>query len=154
MHGHGAKRGDILGWRGFHNIGPEMNKALLAAAAKARTRAYAPYSRFRVGAAVRAANGRIYAGCNVENASYPLTTCAEVAAITQMVLDGQSQILEVAVVGSGDTPVPPCGGCRQCLSEFADADTPVYLGADDSCETYTLGQLLPSAFGPGFLHQD
>ena len=100
---------------------------LLAAAAAARANAYAPYSGFPVGAALRAASGRIYAGCNVENAAFPQGQCAEASAIGAMVAAGEREIVEVAVVGGGEGLCTPCGGCRQRLAEFAGPETPVHL---------------------------
>jgi cytidine deaminase len=92
--------------------------ALVEAAAAARTRAYAPYSGFRVGAAVRTADGSVYTGCNVENASYSLSHCAERVAIHRAVADGHRHLVEVAVVADGAEPVMPCGACRQVMAEF------------------------------------
>lgn len=120
---------------------------LLAAALAARERAYAPYSRFAVGAAVRTASGRVHAGANVENASYPLGLCAEAAAIAAMVAAGEQRIVEALVVGGGDRPITPCGGCRQRLAEFADAATPVHgVSAAGAFCLSRLGDLLPDAF--------
>jgi cytidine deaminase len=123
-------------------------EALIAAARDVRERAHAPYSGFSVGAAVRA-GGRIFAGANVENASYPLSVCAERSAVSAMVAAGERRIEAVAVVAGGmDGPVPPCGGCRQVLSEFAEADVPVVSEhADDGSRAHwTVGELLPAAF--------
>jgi homotetrameric cytidine deaminase len=125
---------------------------LLLIAEAARERAHAPYSRFKVGAALRAASGRIYSGCNVENAAYPETLCAEAAAIGAMVAGGDQRIAEVCVVGSGQQPCTPCGGCRQRLAEFAPPETPVHMaGSDGRMLTRTMADLLPLAFGPGQL---
>jgi cytidine deaminase len=122
----------------------------LAGAARAiRSRAYAPYSGFLVGAAVLSEDGTIYPGVNLENASYPLSVCAERNAVAATVLAGQRRILAVAVATDGERPTPPCGGCRQVLWEFGDADTPVVAeGAGGVRVRWTLGQLLPDAFGP------
>ncbi|MGZ5179914.1 MAG: cytidine deaminase [Ramlibacter sp.] len=122
---------------------------LVQAARAARAQAYAPYSRFAVGAAVLDAEGRIHAGCNVENAAYPQGTCAEAGALAAMVLAGGRQVRAVAVVGEGDAPVTPCGGCRQKLREFAGPDVSVVV-ADMQRERgrHTMGQLLPDSFGP------
>lgn len=126
----------------------KMSPGLLAAAQQAMAKAYAPYSKFHVGASLVAANGRIYSGCNVENSAYPQGNCAEVSAIAHMVMDGQTQIVEVAVVGPGTELVMPCGGCRQCIREFARGDTPVHIcGPEGLRETFTLDRLLPSPFG-------
>ena len=121
---------------------------LLAAAVAARANAYAPYSNFAVGAAIRTASGRVFAAANVENASYPVGTCAEVGAIAAMVAAGERRIAAVLVLGGGERPLTPCGACRQCLAEFGDAETPVYAATPDGviCATFTLGALLPEAF--------
>ena len=119
--------------------GPE---ALVRAASEAMENAYAPYSQFKVGAAVRGASGAIYAGANVENVAYPQGQCAEASALGALVTAGETRITAVAVVAERLEVCPPCGGCRQRLSEFGDASTPVYLGP----KTTTLGELLPGAF--------
>lgn len=125
---------------------------LVAAARAARERAYAPYSRFHVGAALLDAQGRIHAGCNVENAAYPQGQCAEATAIGQLVLAGGTRIVAAVVVGVADRPVTPCGGCRQRLREFAADDCPIWV-ADLQLVVarYTLGALLPDSFGPDHL---
>jgi cytidine deaminase len=121
---------------------------MIALARSVMARAYAPYSNFRVGAVLRGANGKLYAGCNVENAAYPQGTCAEVAAIAVMVADGERRIVEALVMGEGEALIAPCGGCRQHLSEFAAADVPVHLsGPTGVRRTVTMGELLPLAFG-------
>ena len=121
--------------------------SLLTAARAARDNAHAPYSGFKVGAAVRAKSGTIYAGCNVENVAYPEGTCAEAGAIAAMVAAGENDIAEVLVIAGGDIPVSPCGGCRQKLAEFADPEVVVTLATTngDQSET-TIGALLPGAF--------
>jgi cytidine deaminase len=125
---------------------------LLEAARGALVNAHAPYSRFRVGACVRAASGRLYAGCNVENASYGLTQCAESTAIGAMVAAGDREIVEVLLVTERAELCPPCGRCRQQLAEFARPQTRVHLcGPEGVRATTTLGELLPLAFGPGAL---
>ena len=122
---------------------------MLEAARAALLHAHAPYSRFRVGACVRTASGRLYAGCNVENASYGLTECAETIAIGAMVAAGDRDITEVVIVTERDEPCPPCGRCRQQLAEFARPHARVHLcGPDGVRLTTTLGELLPLAFGP------
>jgi cytidine deaminase len=125
---------------------------LLQAALKARENAHAPYSGFKVGAAVRCPDGRVFAGCNVENVAYPQGTCAEAGAIAAMVAAGAREIAEALVVAAGPELVTPCGGCRQRLAEFAPSATPVIL-ADLGGERArsTVGELLPGAFGPGHL---
>jgi cytidine deaminase len=121
---------------------------MIALARSVMARAYAPYSNFRVGAVLRGANGKLYAGCNVENAAYPQGTCAEVAAIAVMVADGERRIVEALVMGEGEALIAPCGGCRQHLSEFAAADVPVHLCDPTGVRrTVTMGELLPLAFG-------
>ncbi len=125
---------------------------LRLAAEAARARAYAPYSRFTVGAAVRAASGRVYAGANVENAAYPVGTCAEAGAIAAMILGGDRRIVEVLVAAAGPAVVTPCGACRQRLREFAEPQTPVHAaGPDGVLASFTLDALLPHAFGPDVL---
>lgn len=129
--------------------GPED---MVALARQMVSRAYAPYSRFPVGAVLRGANGKLYAGCNVENAAYPLGTCAEAAAIAAMVADGERRIAEALVMGDGAALITPCGGCRQKLREFADDTLPVHLcGPEGVRRTVALGALLPMSFGPGNL---
>jgi cytidine deaminase len=122
---------------------------LLEAAQAVQARAYAPYSRFRVGAAVRGGSGAIYAGCNVENAAYPIGTCAEAGAIAAMVAAGERRILEVLVLGDGEGLVTPCGACRQRIREFAAHDAPIHAaGPQGVRRSFTLAELLPHAFGP------
>lgn len=114
--------------------------------------AYAPYSGFKVGAAIRAANGQIYGGVNVENVAYPEGTCAEAGAIAAMVADGQTEIKEVFVIADSPTPVPPCGGCRQKLAEFAAADVQVTMATIAGQKTtVTVSDLLPGAFQAGHM---
>ena len=126
--------------------------ALIAAARAARDNAHAPYSKFRVGAAVLDEQGRIHAGCNVENAAYPQGWCAETSALAHLVTAGGRRVLAVAVVGVADDPVTPCGGCRQKLREFADADCPIWVADLDTTRArFTLGELLPASFGPQHL---
>jgi cytidine deaminase len=122
---------------------------MLRAARQIMRRAYAPYSGFSVGAALLSEDGTIRAGVNIENASYPLSVCAERNAVAAMVLAGQRRILAVAVTTDAERPTPPCGGCRQVLWEFGDPDTPVIAeGADHVRLRWRLGELLPDAFGP------
>jgi cytidine deaminase len=126
--------------------------ALFAAAKAACERAYAPYSRFLVGAAIRAPSGAIYAGCNVENAAYPQGSCAEAGAIAAMALAGERRIVEIVVVGDGEDLCTPCGGCRQRIREFADAATRIHVaGLDRVRASFALEDLLPHSFGPGHL---
>jgi cytidine deaminase len=127
----------------------EVVAKMLAAARAAMAKAYAPYSSFPVGAALLGANGKIYAGCNVENAAYPQGCCAETSAISAMIADGERRIIAALVAGQGAELIAPCGGCRQRLNEFARPDTPVHLSGPKGVErTVTLGDLLPFAFGP------
>ncbi len=131
----------------------EINWALLAEQAKnAAAQAYAPYSRFPVGVAILASSGRIYTGCNVENASYGGTTCAERNAIAAAVVAGERQFTALIVYTPQEKLTPPCGICRQVIAEFFTPDSPVascnHLGQQQS---WTLQQLLPDAFTPTYL---
>ena len=125
----------------------DRKEALLTAARKARDQAYAPYSGFRVGASVLGAGGRIYSGCNVENASFGLTCCAERNAVFAMVAAGEREIREALVIGDTEEVLPPCGACRQVLAEFAPPTTVVHMcdrsGAGRSA---TVAELLPDVF--------
>lgn len=125
---------------------------LMAAAAEMRARAYAPYSKFRVGAAILDTDGRIHRGCNVENAAYPQGQCAEATAIGAMIAAGGTRIAAIAIAGPDGEPCAPCGGCRQRIREFAAPDTPVLL-CDSSglLARHTRESLLPASFGPGNL---
>jgi homotetrameric cytidine deaminase len=133
---------------GYSDLLLDGPDALLRAADAAMRNAYAPYSGFKVGAAVRAPNGAIYAGANVENAAYPQGQCAEASALGALVAAGESVITAVAVVAEKLEICPPCGGCRQRLAEFGDPSTRVYLGRPGSGAptTVTLGELLPGSF--------
>ena len=120
---------------------------LLSAATAVRQNAYAPYSRFKVGAAIRAASGAIHVGCNVENVAYPEGTCAEAGAIAAMIAAGDTVIAEVLVIADSPAPVPPCGGCRQKIAEFAGSDVQVTLcTTDGAANTMTVAHLLPGMF--------
>ena len=122
---------------------------LLEAALAARANAHAPYSGYKVGAAIRCSDGSVFARCNVENVAYPQGTCAEAGAIAAMVAAGRRAIAEVLVVADGPLTIAPCGGCRQKLAEFAVDATPVILaGLDGERARTTIGALLPGAFGP------
>lgn len=128
------------------------SQRLLEAARAAQLQAHAPYSRFKVGAAVLDEQGRLHAGCNVENAAYPEGLCAEAGALSAMVLAGGTRVAALAVVGDGAGLVTPCGGCRQKLREFAGPDTPVWVGDRSVLRAgFTLAQLLPESFGPEHL---
>nr|WP_294914780.1 cytidine deaminase [uncultured Neokomagataea sp.] len=124
---------------------------LIDEAIKARSKAYAPYSRFSVGASL-SCEGVIYSGCNVENAAYPLGSCAEAGAISAMIMAGMRKIDEVVVVG-GDMPCTPCGGCRQKLREFATSHLKIHMvnPQGDVLLVRTLEELLPDSFGPDHL---
>ncbi|MGE0421020.1 MAG: cytidine deaminase [Reyranellaceae bacterium] len=122
---------------------------LLSLARAMMARAHAPYSSFQVGAAIRAEDGTIYGGCNVENAAYPQGWCAEASAIAAMVGAGRSRIVEAVVIGGGEALCTPCGGCRQKLREFAGDDLPIHVcGPGGWRRSFTLGELLPFSFGP------
>ncbi len=130
---------------------------LFEAALAAREAAYAPYSTFKVGAAIRTESGEIILGCNVENAAYPQGACAEAGAISAMLMAGERRIEEIYIVGDladapGDGSGPlctPCGGCRQRIREFAAPDTPVHVGGLEGWRrSFTLDELLPASFGP------
>jgi cytidine deaminase len=122
---------------------------LFAAACRAHAHAYAPYSNFHVGAAIRSSSGAVYTGCNVENAAYPQGWCAEASAIAAMVTAGERVITDVLVVCDGDDLGTCCGGCRQKLREFASLETPVRIaGLEGVRRVFTLGELLPASFGP------
>ncbi|SEN61553.1 cytidine deaminase [Gemmobacter aquatilis] len=127
---------------------------LLDAATKVRENAYAPYSRFKVGAAIRTASGAVYSGCNVENVAYPEGTCAEAGAIAAMVAAGETRIAEVCVIADSPSPVPPCGGCRQKLAEFAAQDVQVTLcTTDGKALTMTVAELLPGVFSAAHMER-
>lgn len=120
---------------------------LLEAAKSCREKAYAPYSNFKVGAAIRTASGAVFTGCNVENVAYPEGTCAEAGAIAAMVAAGEVEIAEALVIAASPTPVSPCGGCRQKLAEFSAGDMKVTMATMDGVSlTMTMNDLLPGAF--------
>lgn len=126
--------------------------ALFLAASQVRSNAYAPYSGFAVGAALLTDLGTIFSGANVENAAYPTGLCAEAAAIAAMVAAGERRIAEILIIGDGDALVTPCGACRQRLREFACEDTKVHVaGLNGVRATFSLGTLLPLAFGPSLM---
>jgi len=125
----------------------EAPMSLLQLATTVRLNAYAPYSRFPVGAAIRSKSGAFFTGCNVENVAYPEGTCAEAGAIAAMVAAGETQIAEMLVIADSPSPVPPCGGCRQKIAEFAGPDVQVTLCTTDGMsKTMTVADLLPGLF--------
>ena len=129
------------------SVAPDLD-GLVAAAREIRSRAYAPYSGFHVGAALLA-GGRVFAAVNVENASYPLSVCAERNAATMAVANGETVFEAIAVVTDAETPTSPCGGCRQVLNEFGPSIPVVSESADGSVRAvWTVDELLPDAFGP------
>ncbi len=115
--------------------------------------AYAPYSKFKVGACIKTANGKLYTGCNVENASYGLSTCAEASAVIEMLCHKEQAIAKIVIVGLDcDDYISPCGACRQRIREFAPLDTPIHMAKSTTDYiTHTLEALLPLSFGPQFL---
>ncbi len=126
--------------------------SLKEAARAVRENAHAPYSNFKVGAALRARSGAVFVGCNVENVAYPEGTCAEAGAIAAMVAAGETEITEAYVIAGSPTPVSPCGGCRQKLAEFAAADVPVTMATTSGVEQRTtVGALLPGEFNADHL---
>jgi cytidine deaminase len=131
-------------------LAEERADQLVAAAREMKERSYAPYSRFRVGAAVLA-GGRAHRGANIENASYPLSVCAERNAVAAAVLAGDTTIEAVAVSTDADEPTPPCGGCRQVLNEFGPDMLVVCESASGTRSSWRLSELLPHAFGPANL---
>lgn len=131
---------------------PAPSEDMLNLARKAFDAAYAPYSNFQVGAAIKAANGDLFAGCNVENAAYPSGSCAEQGAISAMVVGGQTRIAEIVIMGGGDL-ITPCGACRQRLREFATEETLVHLCTPEKkcVQTLPFSSFLPMSFGPDHL---
>jgi cytidine deaminase len=122
---------------------------LLAAARAVQANAHAPYSRFPVGAALRAGSGAVFTGCNVENAAYPQGTCAEAGAIAAMVAAGERAIDVILTVADGELLATPCGGCRQKIREFATSATVIHVAGPEGVRaTYTMDALLPDSFGP------
>lgn len=130
-------------------IGDDRLVALFDAAQAVQQNAYVPYSQFRVGAALRTSSGRVFAGCNVENASYPEGMCAEASAIAAMASAGEREIVDLVTVTDGDTAATCCGGCRQKIREFAVASTRVHAASSNGIEaSYSADELLPDSFGP------
>ncbi len=132
-----------------------MYQKLMETAVEARKNAYAPYSGYRVGAALLAEDGRVFTGCNVENAAYSPTICAERVAVGKAVSEGATRFTAIAVVGgAGENPsdtCTPCGVCRQVLAEFASSELAIVVGSPDRFAVHTLGELLPLSFGAGEL---
>lgn len=125
------------------------DKTLFEKALAAFKRSYSPYSQFPVGCALKTTTGNYYTGCNIENASYSLTLCAEATAISHMVNENLQKIAEIFVIGNGDALCTPCGACRQRIREFANEDTLIHIGDTQGLKaTFTLGDLLPHSFGP------
>ena len=126
--------------------------SLVDDAARVRENAYAPYSNFKVGAALKTASGKVFVGCNVENVAYPEGTCAEAGAIAAMIADGETAFVEAAVIAESPAPVPPCGGCRQKLAEFAAEDARITMATTDGkTSEMAVSELLPGAFGAGHM---
>ncbi|MCD5322946.1 MULTISPECIES: cytidine deaminase [Pontibacillus] len=120
---------------------------LIERAKEVRNKAYVPYSKFPVGAAIRMKSGKVYEGCNIENAAYPVTCCAERVAIFKAISEGETEFEELVVVADTNRPVPPCGSCRQVISEFFTQDTNVHTtNLDGEVKTLTVGELLPYSF--------
>lgn len=128
-----------------------LDKELLELAIEARKKSYSPYSNFRVGAALLTKSGKVYGGCNIENAAYTPTNCAERTAIFKAVSEGEREFSAIAIVGGkGEEPADfcaPCGICRQVLAEFCDLDFRIVLGTPENIRVYTLAELLPLSFG-------
>jgi len=128
--------------------------SLKDAAIAVRENAYAPYSQFKVGAAIRTPSGAVYSGCNVENAAYPEGTCAEAGAIAAMIAAGETELVAAYVVAGADKPVPQCGGCRQKLAEFAKGDVEITMATMTGEEqVIRMDALLPGAFDAAFLKE-
>lgn len=125
---------------------------LVELASQVRQFSYSPYSKFRVGAAVECGDGRIFTGCNVENASYGLTMCAERVALGKAISEGAKEFTRIAVIADAQAPVPPCGACRQVISELCGSQVEIVMSDQSGkIETHTISQLLPEAFDKSFL---
>ncbi len=130
---------------------PDLD-VLFAAALAAQQKAYAPYSRFKVGAAILGEDGKVYPGCNVENAAYPVGACAEAGAISAMIAGGARTIRAIVVIGDGAELVTPCGACRQRIREFSVPETPILIAGPEGIRArFSLAELLPASFGPANL---
>lgn len=124
-----------------------MKETLIKAAEKAKENAYVPYSKFKVGAAVMASSGNVYTGCNIENASFSLTCCAERTAIFKAISEGEHHFKAMAVTANSDSAVSPCGACRQVMSEFFTPDVTIYLTNEkNDLKEVTVNDLLPYSF--------
>lgn len=131
------------------------NKKLIEDAKTIKDKAYVPYSEFPVGAALKTKSGKTYTGCNIENASYPLSCCAERVAIFKAISAGETDFTEMAVVADTSRPVPPCGSCRQVMSEFFPADMPIYLtNMTGNTKVLKMKELLPFSFEPADLNNN
>ncbi len=134
------------------SLAPAVLEQLWAAARAAQLRAHAPYSRYAVGVAIVDEQGAIHGGCNVENAAYPQGWCAEASALSSLVMSGARHARGVLVLGSGGAWITPCGGCRQKLREFGDADLPIVSATAEALgPVHSLDELLPHSFGPDHL---
>jgi len=132
-----------------------ISKELFEQAKLAYNNAYAPYSKFHVGAALETSQGNVFAGCNVENASYGLTVCAERNAIAQAVISGEQTFKSIVIYTEEDNLVPPCGACRQVIAEFFSLDSQVSaVNGNGKVQTWTVSELLPHAFTPDFLNKE
>jgi len=128
---------------------------LIKEAIKMKDQAYVPYSKFPVGAALLTVSGNIYTGCNIENAAYPVTCCAERVAIFKAISEGEREFKEMAVAANSERPVPPCGSCRQVMSEFFPREMKIHLtNADKVSKTVTVKELLPFSFQSDDLHNN
>jgi cytidine deaminase len=137
--------------RSMEKIITQLHQHALAA----RAHAYAPYSKFHVGVCILTEDEKLFPGCNVENAAYPLSQCAESGAIATMVVHGYQTIKTILILGSGETLITPCGACRQLLQEFAGPDLPILLADEQGVkQTLTLGDLLPMAFSKNHLTKE
>ncbi|WP_010095839.1 cytidine deaminase [Ornithinibacillus scapharcae] len=123
------------------------NQDLIQKAIEMRERAYVPYSKFPVGAALLTKSGKVYTGCNIENAAYPVSLCAERVAIFKAISDGETEFIEMAVAADTERPVPPCGSCRQVMSEFFSSDMTIHLtNLHANTKTVNMEELLPFSF--------
>jgi cytidine deaminase len=123
------------------------NQELINQAIEIREQAYVPYSKFKVGAALLTKSGKIYTGCNIENAAYPVSLCAERVAIFKAISEGETEFIELAVVADTERPVPPCGSCRQVMSEFFDSQMNIHLtNLSNNTMTVKMEELLPFSF--------